>query len=236
MQRWQKQIDQLFERFQDRWDTDQSYRTTVSIGAVALTLVLLCVVVSLAIRVSTTLLAGANVPTPTTTPDSSEQSGPPGQAIYTLPPLTPAVNTEGSNAYTAIPVPTTTTDVPTATTAPGVTPTPTANPDATPSVTTTATAVTLKATELTGSLKPGQATTISVTTNPAQANVNLTLTIQYATGCAQTPPVTTTLDPGGQANLNFTVASCMPTSITSVTGTFTLAGQSPITQSLIANH
>src|SRR5271165_1536269 len=208
MQRWQNQIDQLFERFQDRWDTDQSFRSTVSIGAVALTLLLLCGLVGTGLRVSANLLAGSNISTPTAALDSSEQNGPSGMATYTIAALTPAANVPGTEVPGgATPVSTTTTAIPTATTPPtpmGATPTPTTNPNLTP--TTTSTSGTLSATQL-GPFRANQSVTITITTSPPQPNAAITIAFNYGPGCVQNSNVT--LDPGGQKIDTFTVASCL---------------------------
>lgn len=235
MKPFQDRINAFFERFQDRWDSDQAFRATWSlvIGAVLALMLLVCLVGTI---VNSGNIAAAIFGNPTATlPPDTGQRGDAGAATFAPAPLTPAASSPSNpppqtvnGTSTSPPTPTV---PPTPPGTPPASPTPTLLPGQntpTPSMTDGTATPTPSASTANWTVqqqpviwRPGQTGQIIFTSDTSQAQKLLVIQLDFGNGCKY-GPVTAQLRPDGGLLYSFTVPNCVRGGNINVKGTFSI--------------
>ena len=210
----QKNLNVFIARFQDRWETDSSFRARWSIAASAFALIFLCSSLLVGLNVANAVTGKSTSPSSSTSGSLLVSGGNIQQPTYPVnPAASVSIQTPGANP---VPISNASTPTPSPSPTPGGTLTPVASPSgtpngtpgstpgATPSGTPDLTNVTVAAQpqpQIWSTTQQDQIT--NVTTNPAVPNQPIVFQLDF--GCGSPVAVSGQLDGNGTINSGLTV-------------------------------
>jgi len=237
MQNFQNSINRFIERFQDRWETESSFRATWSTIGAACIVIFLCGTVAFVSSNVGRLFASNAQPTPVVLIDGHGQVIENSSVTYPIPTYTPGTAKAPTTPRSVQPSSAAT---PTATIPPtplGATATPTTTATSTGTGTPSGQGFAVIAQQQPNPWDVTKTTNAitNITTNPKQANAPLVIILNFGNGnsCNETLPTVTLDGTGSSATIPVTIPTCFKLKgQQSVNATFTvngIASQSGIT-------